>query len=93
MAFISAAGSTHYKGVVASSGMILTLKVGQNAVAKDDSFEGESSNIGFMASASHNFLLTKSTSITVEARLDPRGVGGQKNTDTKVNLSCFALQT
>jgi hypothetical protein len=93
LVLVSAAGWAHYKGVAASAGMILTIKVGPNTVAQDDSFEGESKNITFMASASHNFLLPKGESIIVEARVDPRGGGGERNTDTKVNLSCYALQT
>lgn len=92
LVLITASGWAHYKGVQAGAGMILTIKVGETVVAQDDSFEGESSNIGFMASAAHNFFLRKGQSVTIEARVDPRGSGGARNTNTKVNLSCFVLQ-
>lgn len=92
LVFVTASGWGHYKGPTANAGIILTLKVGDAIVAQDDSFEGESSNIGFMASGSHNFFLKKGVAVTIEARVDPRGAGGVKNTNTRVNLSCFALQ-
>ena len=92
LVLVSASGWAHYKGPVANAGIIITINVGPNVVAQDDSFEGESHNIGFMASASHNFVLLRGQTVTVEARVDSRGAGGAKNTGTKVNLSCFALQ-
>jgi hypothetical protein len=92
LVLVSASGWAHYKGPNANAGLILTLKVDKTMVAQDDSFEAQSTNIGFMASASHNFFLRKGEAVTIEARVDPRGAGGAKNTDTKVNLSCFALQ-
>ncbi|WP_420125951.1 hypothetical protein [Longimicrobium sp.] len=92
MVLITASGWAHYKGTPAGAGILLTLKVGGNVVAQDDSFEGESSNIGFMASAAHNFFLRKGQTFTIEATVEPRGSGGARNTNAKVNLSCFALQ-
>jgi hypothetical protein len=92
LVLITASGWASYKGVSANAGIVLTIKVGDTVVAQDDSFEGESSNISFMASAAHNFFLRKDQSFTIEARVDPRGAGGARNTNTKVNLSCFVLQ-
>ncbi|MEA2939780.1 MAG: hypothetical protein QOD09_309 [Bradyrhizobium sp.] len=74
-----------------NAGIVLSLKVNSATVAKDDSFEGESSNLHFMASASHNFLLAANAIVNVQARVDHLGAGGVLNTDTNVNLKCFAL--
>lgn len=93
LVLLSASGAAKYQGPTANAGIVLAIKVGSKTVAQDDSFEGESSNLGFMASASHNHLLPRGETITVEARVDPRGVGGQSNTSTRVDLYCYALQT
>jgi hypothetical protein len=44
-----------------------------------------------MASASHNFLLAAGATANVDAHVDHMGAGGVQNTNTNVNLKCFAL--
>jgi hypothetical protein len=74
-----------------NAGIVLSLRVNGQIVARDDSFEGESSNLSFLASASHNFLLPAGATVNVQARVDHLGAGGVQNTNTNVNLKCFAL--
>jgi hypothetical protein len=92
LVFLSGQGDSKYtSGGGKNAGIILSLTVNGKVVGKDDSFEGESSNISFMASASHTFLLPASQTANVEARVDHLGAGGVQNNTTNVHLSCFAL--
>jgi|tagenome__1003787_1003787.scaffolds.fasta_scaffold20201315_1 hypothetical protein len=89
---LTAQGEAKYEGGGArDAGMVLVLRVDGKIVGKDDSFEGESSNISFMTSASHNFLLAPNTLANVEAQVEHLGTGGISNIQTAVSLKCFAL--
>lgn len=85
------ADSKYSAGGSKNAGILLILKVNGVTVGRDDSFEGESSNISFMVSASHNFLLAPTTTATVQANVVPLGTGGLSNINTHVRLNCFAL--
>lgn len=88
--FAAADGTARYQGPSRNAGIILTIKDGPIKVM-DDSFEGESSNIGFRSAASHMFVLPKGKTRNLVARVDPSGAGGANNTDATVNLSVMAL--
>jgi hypothetical protein len=92
LVLITSQGDARYTaGGGRNAGIILSLRVNGQIVARDDSFEGESSNLSFMASASHNFVLAAGTTANVQANVDHMGSGGVQNTNTNVNLKCFAL--
>jgi hypothetical protein len=89
---VTGQGNSRYtSGGSKNAGILLSLRVNGHIVARDDSFEGESSNLSFMASASHNFLLPADTTANIQANVDHRGAGGVSNHNTNVNLKCFAL--
>jgi hypothetical protein len=80
---VTGQGDSRYtSGGGKNAGIILSLRVNGQIAARDDSFEGESSNLSFMASASHNFLLAAGATANVEANVDHMGAGGVANHDT-----------
>lgn len=88
----TASGSAAYRaGGGVNAGIILSLDVDGSAVARDDSFEGSSSNLAFQSSLSHNFYLPAKQSSAVLAKVDYYGAGGVKNQDTNVRLCVIAL--
>ncbi len=88
--FISAHGVSHYKGTVANAGMVLTITVNDHTV-RDDSFEGESSNMIYQAAASHMLVLEPLREAVIMADVAPMGAGGASNHDTFVDLHVIAL--
>lgn len=88
----SASGSAAYKaGELQGAGIIVTLFVDGEPVARDDSFEGTSSSISFRASLSYNLYLSAKQSAKVLAKVEPYGAGGKKNENTRVRLDIIAL--
>ncbi len=88
----SASGSSAYRsGGGVNAGIILSLVIDDSVVARDDSFEGTSSNIGFRSSASHTFYLAANKPAAIRAKVDHYGTGSADNEDTKVSLSVIAI--
>lgn len=82
----------HYSGPTKNAGIVLTIECsGTNEKVQDDSFEGESSNIGFHASATQMFQLDAGFTGWVKAIVTPYGAGGQNNTGSTVTLSVAAF--
>jgi hypothetical protein len=89
---VSASGSSAYRsGGGVNAGIILSLAIDDAVVARDDSFEGTASNIGFRSSASHTFYLAASKPATIRAKVDHYGTGSADNEDTKVSLCVIAI--
>jgi hypothetical protein len=87
----TATGSAHYEGPRANAGILLELRGGPEAV-RADSFEGESSNIGFNAAASTQFVLGAGNRVIVGASVLPKGAGAEaRNRDSRVVLHVVAL--
>ena len=84
-------GSAHYQGAQANAGISLSLQGGGLTVTSD-SFEGESSNIGFAAAAAHMFVMAPGDRQIVGASVLPKGAGAvARNRDSLVTLHVIAL--
>jgi hypothetical protein len=87
----NAYGFSHYRGPTANAGITIILS-GNGEAVRDDSFEGESSNIGFNAQASLLFVLPAGQVREIETNLSPMGAGGrERNRETSVKLHVVAL--
>jgi len=87
-------GTAHYEGPKANAGIVLTVQGGDGEQVSTDSFEGESSNLGFRAAISTMFVLRAGDSRIVPASVLPLGAGGEaRNRDTRVKLHVIALDT
>lgn len=88
---INATARSSYKGPTANAGILLSIDISGKTVAQADSFEGESTSMGFFTSASYNVVLRRGESIPIEARVRPRGVGGNSNKGTVIELNVIAI--
>ena len=89
LVLVSASGSSAYVGPGANAGLILAIRVDDEEVASDHTFEGESFNMTYRSAASHTFVLRCGQHSTVEARVDKHGAGN--TTNSSVRLRCYAL--
>jgi hypothetical protein len=92
--FVNASGGASYSGPLTGAGIRVSIRYGTKAiVTEDDSFEGQSLNMSYRASASHVCLLPQGRKATFTAwteRLGPVGAGGG-NTGTTVRLELVAI--
>ena len=89
--FVTAWGESNYQGPSANAGILVSIRVGDSPLARDDSFDSRSSNITYRAAASHNFVLPAGQRITVWSSTEPYGSQSAANNNTQVTMTLIAL--
>jgi len=95
--FVTADGESRFSagGGVNAGIVVVIAEIGPGVpprTIRDDSFEGESSNLRFYAAASHVFLLPRGQTRRIQASVVPTGAGGSaSNTNTAIRMDVVAL--
>jgi len=83
---INARGTAKYQGPLGNAGIVLRVSQDERLLTTQDSFEGESANIGFATAASSTVFLPASEEARITADVNYKGSAGQNNKRTQINL-------